>query len=129
MPNQLKSDSIFNIAYSEDLPKLKASFTTATLNSNVQVTTDVYRIKHANPTKPSVLIKSVLYCLKNPFSGLVEYITATNQVIPTQTNSNLSSQTVHIPVRHSPEESEKEDYNKSTNRISNLTDLNVLFKL
>lgn len=107
---------------SEDLAKLRASFQTATMNPNVQVTTDIYRVSHANTTKPFVFLKSVLFCLKNPFSGLIEYITATNQVIPCQSNNNLSrSQTVHIPVRPAaPEETEREGYNKSSKGMSKI---------
>lgn len=93
LPSQLKAESIFNLIHTEDLPMLKASFLEAKSNPNVQLTTSPYRIFSGHPSKELVLIQSVLFCLKNPFSGVVEFIQSTNHVIPNPLDHETSTLT------------------------------------
>jgi hypothetical protein len=50
-------------------------------NPNTNITTRPYRCRSAH-TNAFVNIKTVIYCLKNPCSNIIEYIAATNQIVP-----------------------------------------------
>jgi len=93
LPNQLKNESIFSLIHSEDVADFKSSLQQAVSNPKERITTDTYRFSKANSEKEIVYLKSVLHAFKNPHSGQIEFITATNHLVkcPKDMSTNSTS--------------------------------------
>lgn len=116
LPIQLKSESFFNLIHGEDLSMVRDYFQKSLTNCNTKIVSSKYRIRLAQNPKAFQQVQSVFYCLKNPSSGVIEYVSATNKVMPNQSDSNKTTAPGNTALKLTSEENASPVGHKSVNQ-------------